>query len=298
MWIRPIAIASAAVVAIGAFAVLTASVPAPTLTGADRQPLRFGPSWLPDGLTELGREYGAPVRQWALEPFELSARWQTLDLRPPLNGLGSCPFQRDPVDINGRPGWFREGSSAQDLRGVCWQFDRHTYLQLDTTLPTLTRKDLIRIARSVRPAAGTFSFPISVPPDALRPFGLDTDPGLKRITGRSSTDWTASGYWSPGSRYKPRPVLKITVGPATEAPDGGQPRTVRGRPARYVLDYDSPAGNSSYLVIDLGARHYLTIQADTDPPSEVAFFDLAAVAERTTVDLSRQRWIGARDLTG
>jgi hypothetical protein len=296
MWIRPIAIACAAVVAIGAFAVLTASSPAPTLTGADREPLRFGPSWLPDGLTELGREYGAPVRQWALVPFELSGG-QILDLRPTL---GDChPFQRDPVDINGRPGWFREGSNAHYLRGICWQFGRHTYLQLNTTLPTLTRKDLIRIARSVRPAAGAISFPISVPPDAPTPFGLDADnPGWRRINGRSPTDWTAMVLWSPGDRYG-KHHLRITAGPATEAPDGGQPMTVRGRPARYVSDDDSPAGNSTYLVVDLGTRRYLTIQVDTYPgPAEVASSTLAAIAERTTVDLSRQRWIGARNLTG
>lgn len=291
MWIRPIAIASAVV--IGACAVLTASTPAsaPTLAGAGREPLRFGPTWLPGGLTELSREYGAPVRQWALAPDNFSGNWQLLDLRPAFN----CPNYRDPVDIDGRPGWFREGRHVLYLRGVCWQFDRHTHLELNTTLRTLTRDDLIRIARSVRPAAGTTSFPISVPSDAPRPFGLGADPGWRRITGRSPTDWTATVSWSPGSRYRGQ-RLEITAGPTTKAPDGGQLKTVRGRPARYLLDNDSPAGSSAYLVVDLGTHRYLTIQVDTYPPSEVAFFTLAMIAEETAVNLSRQPWIGARNL--
>jgi hypothetical protein len=178
-------------------------------------------------------------------------------------------------------------------RGVCWEPAGSGSLKLETKLTSVSRDDLLRIARSVRPALGSTAFPISIPSGPPVGFFVETPHVWKRVAGRSPTDWTATVSWSPSSRHGNRD-LEITAGSNTAAPDGGKRLTVDGKRALYVR-----AGESTYLIVDVGARRHLTIRVRTwsgaTPPLAST---LADIAERTTVDLSPESWIGARNLVG
>jgi hypothetical protein len=156
--------ALAVAVTVAACAVLAASAPASLVGGPE--PLWFGPSWMPAGFVELGRQYGrqydenydvwkrgAKVREWAPAGTHLLAgSGASVELRPESH----CTDRRDPVDVGGRPAWYFDRTVDVPLeRGVCWEPAGSGSLKLETRLTSVSRDDLLRIARSVRPALGS-----------------------------------------------------------------------------------------------------------------------------------------------
>jgi hypothetical protein len=199
----------------------------------------------------------------------------------------------EPVEVLGRPGVY-DAPTDPDGQGVCWRMDSRTLVVIRESNLGLSRADLMRIAESVRPDPGWTSFPLAVP-FHVGLYGAHPSP---IVTGSSPTKWTARVSWTPVERSHPQHV-GISAGPGLPVPSGGQPLTVKGRPARFIQEADENS-KTAYLVVDLGGDRRLLIEAWTAfmygkrPPSRE---DVVRIAGKCRLDPSPLPWIGARGLT-
>lgn len=273
-------------------------------------PLRFAPGWVPPGWAEHGRmawsgtgEAGAGVavgvaasRIWSANPRiergEVKGDRFELSYRNASTGTGGGT----PVDINGRPGTllWDDGKSSVD-----WQIDGDTVVSVMQWGNKISEANLLRIARSVRPDPGSVNTPFRTGPV---PAGFA--PASLEISGRSPGSWHASMYVTrnvepdptlSGKALKERgsstKMITVAMGTETLAPQGGQPTTVGGRPARYIVEKVADGRFEMHcIVVEFGNGLLLTVSS-----MDVGYEHLVQVAEGVTVEPAPDlAWIGPR----
>ena len=292
-----------------------ASASAPTAPGMpDAVAMRYKPTWLPAGLRERARQlavgpgnpYDGPVRIWkrAGAPAGFDTGGSRLEFAAIGLKDGNDQFgdEGTAVDINGRPGRLAGADSSDGKAYVHWLIDPQTVVFIHNVGLDLTRDDLLRIARSVRPDPATVAMPLRFGwlPDGMAPFSA-------RFAGDSATDWQleVSALRPPDADPVP-PTDKASkegmdsgerwiyarLGRGTDAPDGGESIVVGGRPARVVA---RPIGNGvpgeqAYVVVPLESGLTLTVFSIVPDVSRADLEKVAAAVQVGAVpDLS---WLG------
>ncbi|HLL65252.1 MAG TPA: hypothetical protein VK453_05840 [Micromonosporaceae bacterium] len=299
------------------------AVPSAVPPGAPVQvALDFHPTWLPAGLAERSRFVpltdpvgtGAgpsagtePVRGvqriWTRNP--VGANDQTRGPRIGMSILtlpdGKSPFGTEgtPIDINGHAGRYVDAGAEADKAYLHWKVDADTVISVDQHDLGLTREQLARVARSVRPVATAVQVPLRA---GWLPAGLRAEYAI--VSGDSPAVWSAQlagtapqtggaagkDKASLESKQEPRSVDLVLGTAAVDVP-GGEAITVQGRPARYSPTDDQGA---PIVVVDLGGR-WLTVRGPGRVTGPISREDLIRVAEHAEVapqpDVS---WIGTR----
>ena len=285
------------------------SAPASAATAAQLPPIRLGyaPTWAPPGFAEHIRSFfvtdppdelgpslqrvwtkqTGPGDPWGGAELMLSVRTEVTDPAAAVGAGGPA------VDINGHPGHYVPAEGKKSY--VSWQAGEHTMLMLSASHYAIAQKDLLRMARSVRPEPGTNAVPVRL---RHLPAGWSTT-GIT-VSGQSAATWRAEvaaaqpapelppdkskmeGKAGPGS-------LSVTVGSTAEAPAGGTELTVGGRPARHPVRADQPGRDLIYLVVDLGAGRVMTLVGQGDG---LTLADLTKVAEQAEITPAGLDWLG------
>jgi hypothetical protein len=145
----------------------------------------------------------------------------------------------------------------------------------------LSKEDMLRIARSVRPDATVLRVPLAVGswPDGVAPTYVT-------MVGDSPR------HGSPAStrRSRPRPgdvprTLTVSVGTTNQGHAGGEPLTVAGHPARLIKGNtgDGPAVHTYLLMVDIG-RASSCRHGRRGGAGSLTEDDLIRTAEAVTVD--------------
>jgi hypothetical protein len=161
----------------------------------------------------------------------------------------------------------------------------------------LSESDLLRIATSVKADPAQTRAPLRL---GWLPTG--TTVVHTSVVGNSPTNWQATldctlpnSDGSPtSSSAKPTATgLRVSLGPTTTAPAGGEALTVGEHAARLVALAPSLGFTRRYLVVDLGAGQLLTLDQGWTGPSEPSRADLVRIAERVTLGTPAETaWIG------
>jgi hypothetical protein len=261
-----------------------------------RVPVRFLPTWLPDGVD--GVETGVSTRPTMVERHGgiryfgdvgmISLNW--------VGGHMGMIGDMETVQINGAAG---KHSVQGGFRYLQWRPEPGTTIQL-TVREAVGKQDALRIANSVRPSAVVVEVPMElgwIPADLDRTGGqvhvagtaveLAVDAGMtSRSTGSQGSTSTAE---PPPSqvRLEPARSLSATVAPTTDAPAGGEPVTVNGRPGRYLEVPEQSElrgiGPTCYLVVELGDGRTLTVVGKSVNVPVWTRADLLRVAEAVRV---------------
>lgn len=269
-------------------------------------PLHVSPAWMPAGLVERVRELSSPERDadrasgsnaltrvW-LPPAADSDRRETfVSLR--VSDRGDARSRGEQVDIGG--GISATVSGDGPGTSVAWMLDGGITVTVFAggTDPSqqLGREEALRVARSVRPDAGTAVFPFHIERRTEFRFG-DSGGTFIRASGESATSWSVEAVMGPDAKNNPR-ELQVLLGPATPAPAGGTTVPLStDPPGRFVTNVDQPFYNA-WLVREVAPGLLLTVRywaTQEQPPPQA---ELVKVAERTRVvarpDVS---WIGTR----
>jgi hypothetical protein len=291
----------------------SASAPAPAQVTPEAVAMRYKPTWLPAGLRERartvpvgpGNAYDGPVRIWKPAGAEGGTdkggsrlEFGAIGLKDGANQFGDFGRQ---VDVNGRLG--RLVGSADTKSYVHWLIDPQTVIFIHNVSLGLSDDDLLRVARSVQPDPGQLPIPLRLGwlPTGMAPFSAE-------VAGDSASRWqveiTAMGQPPAGPPAQPTAAkdkegassgerwIYARLGPATDAPAGGEAVDVGGRPARVVARAgEGPVPfEHTYVVVALDSGLTLTVHAMVP---EVSRADLLAVAAAIDVasapDLS---WLG------
>jgi hypothetical protein len=263
--------------------------------------LGYGPTWLPAGLVERGRmgfwdDGGGWIRQWAGSAVDVSGGLPAARLE-----LAASPIVEGSFEDTGQVG---DGQTAVDIGGgkqailsrkegmstLQWRADARTALTLYDRLG-LSQADLLRVARSVQADESVFSIPLRL---ATVPEGRE--PSMIEFVGNSPTSYLAKVHLREStapteSKTIVPSTISIAVGTVTTAPNGGEPLTVAGRPARLIAG-TQPMGSQTVstvaIAVDLGAGKWLTISG-----REITREQAIAVAEQVQVIADADRsWIG------
>ncbi len=289
----------------------TAPSPAPGMATA---PLRYRPTWLPDGMAERFRE--APVSDRANPKLTTTQLWKSTPIEdgpvqsahiglyswrsdanatthePPVAiGEGGQPVgvAGHEADVNGRP-------AHVDDSTVTWQVDDHTKLMLVSPGMNLPEADLLRIARSVRPDTTRLTAPLRA--DRL-PAGLA--PESVAVAGNSPRDWRATLIAEGKGTQSYVAVSAGIPGTPDNSGAAGETLTVGGRTAHLAqVDMEDPA-RPTYratweLTVELGEGLVLTVRAGTKEPTGASTLtreDVIAVAEHVVLDPNPDLgWLG------
>jgi hypothetical protein len=273
-------------------------------------PLRYRPTWLPPGFTERSRSGVAgtapPDSIWSVSQIWTKGSGAVLYTGGPRLELavervkdGVDPLGAGGVEVtvNGRPGRLVGTPGTAEKSYLSWMPDAATVLLLSQVDYRLSKAELLRIARSVRPTRAVQGAPLRV---GWLPAGMVVIPNLT-IVGNSERFWQASLYAQPPA---PKTDAKaagqdsasvvLSVGTVTEAPAGGEQITVDGRPARFVVRAAEPKPPliRSYVVVELGDGMLLTVAGMGSAISRADLVRIAATARvEDAADLS---WLGAR----
>ncbi len=240
-----------------------ASVPAPSRPAAPATaaspgvaaaqlaaPLRYSPSWLPDGLQEYERGLSlVPAghtlnRTWVRRT---PPQWQPGGARLDLvvRSKPSIPASDGvAVTVGGLPGRYVGGGRGDQKILLEWQPQRGVWLVLAQVGLGLDRGDVLRIAESMRPDPGAYGLPVQVGPAQRRGFA------------HFSTKVDGRGGWRAEVAL---PTLTVRLGTTGErdAPTWGQPVRVGGRQARYTVVPGNP--RTAWLVVPLDGGRVLTL---------------------------------------
>ncbi|WP_433833508.1 hypothetical protein ACQP2E_19060 [Actinoplanes sp. CA-015351] len=270
--------------------------------------LGYRPGWVPAGFAEYIRQAGAAqddtgpslVRSWKRtvgtgDPYNGRSAQLDLYVRTAAEDpAGAVWTGAQKADVNGADGWYSPAQGDQKS-SLSWIIDDHTVLMLATSRLDLSKADMLRVARSVRPEAGTNPSPVTLGwlPTGWQPTGLT-------VSGPAAASWRGSVYvvkqgTEISGKDKKTPVtvnygeLSVTVGARTDAPDGGAELTVAGRPARQPTRDDAAGRGTLYLVVDLGGGRLLTL-VGAGGGLDVA--QLTRIAANVTVDPTGLTWLG------
>jgi hypothetical protein len=292
----------------------TAASSPPSAAAAPQLPefrLGYRPTWAPPGFAEHIRaaDVGAPAdaagstvtRVWkkrvgAGDPWggaELTLSVST-EVADPASAMDTGG---QPVDIHGDRGYY-SGAHGDHKSYVDWSPGAHTVLILSAHHLDISRQDLVRMARSVQPEAGTVAVPVRL---RWLPAGW-TASGIT-VSGPSAATWR--GQVTAGS-IAPEPTtiaehkaakegaasgpgsLSVEVGTGTDAPAGGETLTVGGHPARHPVRADEPGKTLTYLVVDLGKGRLLTLIGQG---GGITLNDLAKIAANVEITPAGLGWL-------
>jgi hypothetical protein len=205
-------------------------------------PLRLGPGWLPAGLRESVRYAYVSADTQRVERFWMPDRFRgpVVDARgspvvphlivsvehrsPDLVQLDDA--LRDTVGVRGGFQTFTEGVTGFSwtaMPGVDVRVTQSGALGLD-------RATLFRIARSIRPVAGSFTFPLHA---RRMPAGLAADaPGMSVA---AAVQPHPSGGWEGWVDWCLAIQVAVADRPSAEVPPGGVPLLIGGRHGRYAV---------------------------------------------------------------
>ncbi|MEV0562153.1 hypothetical protein [Dactylosporangium sp. NPDC050588] len=249
-------------------------------------PLRYGPTWVPDGYRErrrgllvVDRETGSAVfRRWTDGPmlgqFQPSVRYLELEIVEMPARPGPTPD--GVVDINGVAGTVFIGAAPNSTVVVTWQIDA-THTARVQASPAISPDDILRVARSVRPDPAVFSPPVR----QGRPGALPS--GKYDMTADDPGHWSATLVVSDAA---PLLTLKATVGPAFDVPEGGDPVRVRGATGRIVATAP-PASNLKWtltLVVTLPDGRPLTVESSVGGDPSAARESLVRAVDALVID--------------
>jgi hypothetical protein len=262
--------------------------------------LRYGPTWLPAGLAERTRmlavesgsaDWPGVSRVWTVDPVGTSmvdtgGPRVEFSLMPRRDGLPQ--HQGEAVDIGGEPGVY--ATSEPDTL-VAWNHEGFQFMVGARGLP-LSKEDMLRIARSVRPDTTVLRVPLAVGswPDGVAPTYVT-------MVGDSPASWFASvdAPLAPkGPGDVPR-TLTVSVGNTSQGHAGGEPLTVAGHPARLIKGNtgDGPAVHTYLLIVDIGRGLELAVMAVLGGAGSLTEDDLIRTAEAVTVDPNPDLgWLG------
>jgi hypothetical protein len=287
------------------------SASAGRLPAIEPVPLVYRPTWLPAGLTERIRraplgsaaseEYAGPARLWTAQSVgtdgDGGANGLQLHVRGALNAEDPPANDGVPVDVGGQPGFYHP--SPHDQKSYLeWRIDAGTVAMLDEHRLSLSRDDMLRVARSVRPDPGTLRVPLHIGwlPSGMTPryaelSGDSPAAYYCMVSAEESLPAGPTGATGKEGKQGPR-QLSVAIAPTTTAPEGGEALTVDGYPARLVARTEF---RQLFLVVDLGTRGLLTVVANWPDPRPLTRDDLVRIAENVTVEDSADvAWIGTR----
>ncbi|GAA1572675.1 hypothetical protein GCM10009827_113320 [Dactylosporangium maewongense] len=249
--------------------------------------LRYSPTWVPGGYRErlralviVDRETGDDIlRRWTDGPmlgqFQPMVRYLDLEILEMSARPG--PAQDGAVDINGVPGTVFVGSVPDSKAVVSWQIDATHSARVEAS-PAISQDDILRVARSVRPDPAVFSPPVQQ--------------GRQGQLASGKYDMIADdpGHWGTTSIMSdvvaPLLSLKVTVGPAFDVPEGGDPVRVRGATGRIVATVP-PASNLQWtltLVVTLPDGRPLTVESSVGGDSPAAREALVRAVDGLVID--------------
>jgi hypothetical protein len=241
-------------------------------------PLRYKPTWLPDGYAEYFRNsrLEGSSRVWYRDPptgpldNDGPLFFLNVDREAPETSQGA-----QPVDIGGVRGTYL---SEADM--ISWPGGGFA-LTVGALSQNPSKATLLRIARSVRLDAEVFRIPFRAP---------QPPPGLLQVAfnvaGAGPRDWVGEVVLGDDPHAFAGDV-SITVGAATRAPQGGTALRAGGHPARYVKE---PGRSLRYsLVVEIGAGRLLTVSA-----ARLSQAEMIELAEDTgSVTAADLPWIGS-----
>ncbi|GGN64675.1 hypothetical protein GCM10010112_25170 [Actinoplanes lobatus] len=272
--------------------------------------LGFKPTWVPPGFAEHirtasaadpGNGFGPVLRRVWKKNVGIGDPWTGAELSLSVfSGMTGADVDRSgqPIDVNGAQGYY---SPAQNDRksSVIWHPAQNTVLMLTASKLDISKNDLLRMARSVRPDTGVTGVPARLNwlPDGWITTGTT-------VSGPSPSQWRAefSTVKNQLVTYSEKlkkemkegvvqPVgqLSVVVGLTTDAPSGGTELTVGGRPARIPVRTDEAGRDLLYLVVDLGGNRLLTLVGNG---AGLTVDDLRRIAEQTLVEPAGLEWLG------
>lgn len=191
-------------------------------------PLRYRPTWLPPGVAERSRlaSFGtAPgvlngtVRSWTRHPVgsDGEAKGPALELqlrnlhpteKPPTDPVDGAK----PVDINGKAGQYFATTGKSYVQ---WPIDATTMLSVSERGLGLAERDLLRVARSVRPDPSQVISPLRF---GWLPDGLTLS--MVEFAGDSTANWQARISGEEDVADPPGGGTAGTPGRAGATPDG------------------------------------------------------------------------------
>jgi hypothetical protein len=195
--------------------------------------VRFRPVWLPFALSQ--RPLTASLRTvidstseesiWSVAPVDqpdttLTLTVHRLKAADQLPGLGGVR-----MDVNGQTGIYHPGQSRTSLD---WRIDATFVGTLEEQGLHISADDLVAMAASVRPERVPAATPVMRLPSVQ---WADSE-----LIGDSTGNWLLRVYVAPQGAEEGdvgAPVL-LEIGTGTDAPAGGSPVTVDGRPGRLV----------------------------------------------------------------
>jgi hypothetical protein len=306
---------------------VTSGVPAsrPASTSAPAQllflqpALQYRPTWLPPGLTERLRmasvgdgtpgKFDGVLRTWTNHAIgtDGDAKGGRLELQVSASQDPADPGKDSgeaTIDVNGITGYYDPPVAGDDKSYVEWRATPSVVVSVNQIGLGLSKADLLRVARSVRPDSTALRGPLALgwlPPDISLNYAF--------VGGDSPTSWGAElagdGVLpATPSRNPARQKMtqsnrnvQVYLGPTTALPpgvssSGGQRLTVAGHPARLVTRTDVPGMDIVSLVVDLGQGRTLTVMglgSAQQPFTSAELEKIASHASVTPVDLS---WIG------
>jgi hypothetical protein len=273
--------------------------------------LRYRPGWLPAGLTERSRTvpvgptpYDGPVRVYKKagtdSGFDMGGTRLEFGVVAADKGVDPFGDHGQKVDINGRQGRLSPGGKSS----VHWLIDPQTVIFIHNVEGGVSDADLLRIARSVEPDTGQVPVPVKLGrlPAGMTPFSAQfsgDSPDRWRLEVSALGQMPATGIPTAragekkgdGTQAGDRGIY-VRLGPTTDAPAGGGPTTIGGRPGRIVATpVEGPVpGEHTYIVVQLASNLTLTVFGLVP---DVPRAELVAVAEGVEVgavpDLS---WLG------
>ncbi|WP_328471437.1 DUF4367 domain-containing protein [Actinoplanes sp. NBC_00393] len=272
--------------------------------------LGYRPTWVPSGFAEHLRHFdgGEPgdamgptlMRVWkrdvaAGDPWggselTLYVRTEARDAAAGIDNSGQK------VDVNGVQGYYT-GAQGDRKSSVNWALDDRTALILAASKIDISKSDLLRMARSVRPDAGVSSVPVRLSwlPPGWTSSGID-------VSGQSVGVWrgyvyavergpmpsiNASNKHDRESVTSQSGSLTVEVGTTTDAPDGGDTLTVAGRPARNPVRSDEAGKDLVYLVVELDKGRLMTLVG-----SGITRDEVKKVAEQVAITPTGLDWLG------
>jgi hypothetical protein len=220
--------------------------------------VRFRPVWLPFALSQ--RPLTATLRTvidstteqfiWSVAPVDepdstLTLTVHRLKVADEVPGLGGVR-----MDVNGQPGVYHPGQSRTALD---WRIDTTFVATLEEQGLHIAAGDLVAMAASVRPERVPKAVPVMRLPSVQWADG--------ELLGDSQGGWLLRAYVAPDGAEEGdvgAPVL-LEIGTSTDAPAGGTPVTVDGRPARLV-----GTTKVKYLVTQSAAGQTVTVIGSGD----------------------------------
>ncbi|MBG0565438.1 hypothetical protein [Actinoplanes aureus] len=287
------------------------SQPAPGAALPTQVKLEYRPTWVPSGFAEHIRHFNVGEPGDSLGPTLMRVWKKSVSAGDPWGGTELSLYIRteatdaaaaidtsgQKVDINGAQGFYTPPQGDRKS-SVNWTLDDHTALTIAALKVDISKNDLLRMARSVRPDPGVSPVPVS--PRWLPP-GWETTGA--EVSGPSQDTWRSYVY---AVRRAPEPStdadrkaakegnsqsgeLSVTVGTTTDAPSGGDRFTVGGHPARHPVRTDEPGKRLIYLVVDLGEGRLMTLIGSG---AGLTLDDLKKVAEKTEITPAGLAWLG------